>query len=128
MLLFAGSLADDEVVDTVRRRGGVVVAVGPDGPAADVRVPLPSAALMDPLVRALVEPAVAELLAGELWRRTTAAELEVRQRPVREPSARLRVSDGCGSLRRQAKQEVASGGVSPPPAGSQTSPETSSPA
>ncbi len=36
----------------------------------------PATALMDPLVRSLVEPAVAELLAQELWRRTTAAELE----------------------------------------------------
>jgi fructoselysine-6-P-deglycase FrlB-like protein len=76
VLLSAGSLADDEVVDTVHRRGGVVVSVGAAGPAADVRIPLPNAALMDPLVRALVEPAVSELLAQELWRRTTAAELE----------------------------------------------------
>jgi glutamine---fructose-6-phosphate transaminase (isomerizing) len=75
LLLLAGSLADDEVVDTVRRRGGVVVAVGPDGPAADVRVPLPSAALVDPLVRSLVEPAAAELLAWELWRRTSATAI-----------------------------------------------------
>ena len=30
---------------------------------------------MDPLVRALVEPAVAELLAWELWRRATATEV-----------------------------------------------------
>jgi hypothetical protein len=75
VLLLAGSLADDEAVDTVRRRGGIVVAVGPDGPAADVRVPLPTPALVDPLVRSLVEPAVAELLAWELWRRASAVEI-----------------------------------------------------
>lgn len=75
VLLLAGSLADDEAVETIRRRGGVVVSVGPDGPRSDVHVQLPPAALMDPLVRALVEPAVAELLAQELWRRTAAAEV-----------------------------------------------------
>ena len=83
VLLFAGSLADDEAVATVRRRGGVVVSVGPDGPASDVHVPLPATALMDPLVRSLVEPAVAELLAQELWRRTTAAELVGERGPGR---------------------------------------------
>ena len=75
VLLLAGSLADDEAVDTIGRRGGVVVSVGPDGPAADVRIPLPTAALADPLVRSLVEPAVAELLAWDLWRRAGADEL-----------------------------------------------------
>ena len=37
-----------------------------------VHVPLPAAVLADPVVRALVEPAVAELLAAELWRRAAA--------------------------------------------------------
>ncbi len=83
VLLLAGSLADDEVVATVRRRGGVVVSVGPDGPASDLHVALPATALMDPLVRSLVEPAVAELLAQELWRRTTAAELVAERGPGR---------------------------------------------
>jgi fructoselysine-6-P-deglycase FrlB-like protein len=75
VLLLAGSLADDESVATIRRRGGVIVSVGPAGPASDVHVALPAAALMDPLVRALVEPAAAELLAQELWRRASATEV-----------------------------------------------------
>lgn len=69
VLLLAGSPADVEAVDTIHRRGGIVVAVGPATPGSDVHVPLPDAALRDPSVRALVEPAVADLLAVELWRR-----------------------------------------------------------
>jgi glucosamine--fructose-6-phosphate aminotransferase (isomerizing) len=72
VLLFTGSPADDEVVTTVHARHGFVVAVGPGHPDADLHVPLPDAALSDPAIRALVEPAVADLLALELWRRTTA--------------------------------------------------------
>jgi glucosamine--fructose-6-phosphate aminotransferase (isomerizing) len=72
VLLFTGSPADDEAVATIRARGGVLVSVGVDRPDADASVPLPAAVLADPVVRALVEPAVAELLAAELWRRTGA--------------------------------------------------------
>ena len=71
-LLFTGSTADDEAVTTIRARGGVVVSVGSERPDADVSVALPEAALRDPVVRALVEPSVADLLAAELWRRTGA--------------------------------------------------------
>lgn len=72
-LLFTGSPADDEAVRTIHARGGVVVGVGgPSRPGADVHVPLAAAVLGDGVVRALVEPAVAELLAAELWRRTEA--------------------------------------------------------
>jgi fructoselysine-6-P-deglycase FrlB-like protein len=72
VLLLAGSSADDEVIATIRSRGGSVVVVGPERRDADVEVPLPEAVLVDPAVRALVEPVVAELLAAELWRRTSA--------------------------------------------------------
>ncbi len=72
VLLFTGSPADDEAVATIRARGGVLVSVGADRPDADASVPLAAAVLADPVVRALVEPAVAELLAAELWRRTGA--------------------------------------------------------
>ena len=41
----------------------------PSVAGADVIVPLPAPAATDPVVRALVEPAVADLLAQELWRR-----------------------------------------------------------
>ena len=72
VLLFTGSPADDEVVRTIRARGGVVVSVGADRADVDVSVPLPPAALADAVVRSLVEPAVAELLAAELWGRAGA--------------------------------------------------------
>jgi fructoselysine-6-P-deglycase FrlB-like protein len=77
VLVLAGAPADGEVIETVRARGGRVVLVGEgSGVAGDVdaHVPLPAAALADPVVRSLVEPAVAELLAAELWRRTSSAE------------------------------------------------------
>lgn len=61
-LLFPGAAADAEVIDTIERRGGVVV-------------PMPSgAADSDPFRRTIVESVTAELLAAELWRRTSAEE------------------------------------------------------
>jgi fructoselysine-6-P-deglycase FrlB-like protein len=69
-LLLAGSAADSEAVETVRRRGGRVVVVGPVVDGAEVAIPLPDAAVRDAAVRALVESAVAELIAAELWCRT----------------------------------------------------------
>jgi fructoselysine-6-P-deglycase FrlB-like protein len=75
VLLLAGSPADEEAIGTVRARGGRLVAVGHATAGADAEIPLPDAAA-DPIVRALVEPAVAELLAAELWRRTTAVAVE----------------------------------------------------
>ncbi len=73
VLMFAGSPADGEAVETIRARGGVVVSLGGEPRDTDVRVPIPDAALEDPAIRALVEPAVSELLAAELWRRCDAA-------------------------------------------------------
>ena len=62
VLLFPGSAADAEVIATVERRGGVVIPMPRVGTDAD------------PIRRALVESVTAELLAAELWRRTTAEE------------------------------------------------------
>jgi fructoselysine-6-P-deglycase FrlB-like protein len=69
VLLLAGSPADEEAVATIHRRGGRVVSVGPGVAAADLHVELPAAALRDDGTLALVESAVAELIAAELWRR-----------------------------------------------------------
>jgi fructoselysine-6-P-deglycase FrlB-like protein len=72
VLLFAGTAADGEAVATIHSRGGVVVAVGPRPDGADLHIPLPQDVLSDPVLRAFVEPTVAELLAAELWRRADA--------------------------------------------------------
>ncbi len=62
VLLFPGGAADAEVVATVERRGGVVI-------------PMPSVVTdADPIRRVIVESVTAELLAAELWRRTSAEE------------------------------------------------------
>jgi len=79
VLLLRGSPADDEASDAIRARGARIVAVG-DEPATsgpnDVHVPLPDAARSDPVVRSLVQPAVAELLSVELWRRAKATAID----------------------------------------------------
>ncbi len=72
VLLFAGAAADDAAMATAISRGGRVVAVGPAVKDAAVSITLPDAVVADLGVRALVEPAVAELLAAALWRRATA--------------------------------------------------------
>jgi glutamine---fructose-6-phosphate transaminase (isomerizing) len=72
VLLFGGAASDDAAMATAISRGGRVVVVGPAVKGAAVSITLPDAVLGDVVVRALVEPAVAELLAAELWRRTTA--------------------------------------------------------
>lgn len=75
VLLFSGADADAEVIATIHRRGGRVVVVGPARDGADVAVALPVPCI-DPIVRSLVEPAVAELLAQALWARTAATDLD----------------------------------------------------
>jgi fructoselysine-6-P-deglycase FrlB-like protein len=75
VLLLAGSPSDPAAVRTIRDRGGRVIAVGPAVPGADVQVPLPPLALADPLVRALVESAVTDVIAAELWGRASATLL-----------------------------------------------------
>jgi fructoselysine-6-P-deglycase FrlB-like protein len=74
-LLFTGSPADGETIATIHARDAKVVTVGAPHPDGDLAIPLPDAAIGDPAVRALVEPAVAELLAAELWRRADAEVL-----------------------------------------------------
>jgi fructoselysine-6-P-deglycase FrlB-like protein len=74
-LLFRRSAADAEVVATIRRRGGETVVIGPaiDGAAIAIGTdPIGD----DPILRALVGSAVAELLAAALWGRASAAEAE----------------------------------------------------
>ena len=75
VLLFGGAAADAASMATAISRGGRVVVVGPAVKNAAVSITLPDAVLADVVVRALVEPAVAELLAAELWRRTTATTI-----------------------------------------------------
>ena len=75
VLLFTGSAADDEVIATIRARGCRIVSVGARVDGTDVHVPLPDAVLEAPEIRALVEPVIGELLAAELWRRTSAQSI-----------------------------------------------------
>jgi hypothetical protein len=72
MLVFGGAAADDAAMAAASARGGRVVAIGPAMKDAAASITLPDAVLADGGVRALVEPAVADLLAAELWRRTSA--------------------------------------------------------
>ena len=71
-LLFSGSPSDAEVVDTIRRRGGETVVVGPPVDGAALTIGLPESE--GPFERAIVASVVAELLSAELWRRTTAED------------------------------------------------------
>ena len=66
-LLFPGSRFDDAVMAYARERGSAIVAVGGDVEGAAQTVPVVGADT--PLVSLLVETAVAELVASELWRR-----------------------------------------------------------
>jgi glucosamine--fructose-6-phosphate aminotransferase (isomerizing) len=72
VLLFSGSPADDEAITTAHARGSKVVVVGDDRDDSDLHVPLPVMVTDDPVLRALVESAVPELLAAELWARAEA--------------------------------------------------------
>jgi hypothetical protein len=72
VLLFTGSPADGEAVAVAHARGARVVAVGDDLDGADLRVALPDTVSADPVIRSLVESAVPELLAAELWARADA--------------------------------------------------------
>jgi len=66
-LLFPGSRFDGDVMDYASGRGSTIVAVGRDVPGAVQVIPVESATA--PFVPLLVETGVAELGAGELWRR-----------------------------------------------------------
>jgi len=60
-LLFPCAAADAEVIATIERRGGVVVSI-------------PGPVDADPFRRVMVDSVCAEILAVELWRRTSSAE------------------------------------------------------
>jgi glucosamine--fructose-6-phosphate aminotransferase (isomerizing) len=75
-LLFGGSASDADVVDTIRRRGGETVVVGSEIEGAALVIPTPR--LERPFQKAIVLSVVAELLALELWDRTSAEELPQR--------------------------------------------------
>ena len=68
-LLFRGSPADAEVVDTIRRRGGETIVIGPGVPGAALTIDSPP--LEGPAARAIVLSVIAELLAVELWERVS---------------------------------------------------------
>ena len=67
--------APAEAVTTSRALGGSIVSMGVPRSNASESVPLPEAALANPVIQALVEPAAAELLAAERWRRAAASTI-----------------------------------------------------
>ena len=81
VLLFSGSPADDEAIGAAHARGARVVVVGDDRDDSDLHVPLPTMVTDDPAIRSLVESAVPELLAAELWARAAATTVSEDQAP-----------------------------------------------
>ena len=71
-LLLSGSPADEEIIDTIGRRGGETILVGRALPGAALTIDAPT--LDGPAPRAIVLSIIAELLALELWGRTSATE------------------------------------------------------
>ena len=69
VLLLTGSPADAEVIETVHRRGGRVVAVGPAGNGADMWISVSRDVADTRVADIFATSAIAELLAAELWRR-----------------------------------------------------------
>jgi fructoselysine-6-P-deglycase FrlB-like protein len=69
VVLLGGTPYDEELVRTVRERGGEVLAIGPAVAGAAIHVPLPGTG--DVLLRSLVEVCAVELIAAELWRRAS---------------------------------------------------------
>ena len=78
VMLYTGADGDPDALRTIRARGGHAVVIGrpavggstPD--EGEVWIPLPQAAVESRLVRSVVESAVAELIAAELWQRAGA--------------------------------------------------------
>lgn len=70
-LIYPGSRYDAAVMAYARERSSTVVAVGRPLEGARLTIPIPEAG--DPLVALLVETAVVELVAAELWQRGIAA-------------------------------------------------------
>ncbi|HYH93223.1 MAG TPA: SIS domain-containing protein [Candidatus Saccharimonadales bacterium] len=72
VLAIEGSPADVSVARVVGGRGGQFIAVGCDIDGVVASIPLPE--MVDAYGQAMVTSVVADLLAAELWRRTTASE------------------------------------------------------
>ncbi len=70
-VLFTGSPADAEVIDTVRRRGGEVVAIGPAVVGSSLALEM---AHGSPVQRTVSESAVIDRIALELWDRVSSME------------------------------------------------------
>ena len=73
VVLFAGTPYDAEVARVVRERGAELLAIGRRVDGAALSLEYPGAD--DPLVAALVETPIVELLAAELWDGASATEL-----------------------------------------------------
>jgi glutamine---fructose-6-phosphate transaminase (isomerizing) len=71
-VLYAGATADGDVVATIVRRGGQVVAVGAPIPEASVIIETGRREADGPFERAILESLVADRLALALWDRATA--------------------------------------------------------
>lgn len=74
-MLLGGTTYDAEIAATIARRRGTFVACGGAITGAAATVRYPQMAEHDPWVRSLVEPAVATLIAAELWARAQGSEL-----------------------------------------------------
>lgn len=75
LILFAGTPFDADLVRVTSERGGKTIAVGApvEGAALSIPIAAPSTGELHPIARAIVEIAVVELLAAELWRRADAS-------------------------------------------------------
>jgi fructoselysine-6-P-deglycase FrlB-like protein len=71
-ILFAGTPYDAELAETIRGRGGELLAIGHRVEGAALSLEYPGAD--DPVSAALVETTLVELLAAELWDRATAED------------------------------------------------------
>ena len=72
-VVFDGTPHDAELVRLVAGRGGASIVVGDPLDGAALSIPIPLAADAHPITRAIVETAVVDLLAAELWRRADAS-------------------------------------------------------
>jgi glucosamine--fructose-6-phosphate aminotransferase (isomerizing) len=72
-VVFDGTPHDADVVRLVAGRGGASIVVGDAVDGAALSIPVPLSADAHPIARAIVETAVVDLLAAELWRRADAS-------------------------------------------------------
>jgi glutamine---fructose-6-phosphate transaminase (isomerizing) len=73
-LLFGGTPYDETLVGVIGGRGGETVVIGSPVAGSARSIPLALTTGADPIVRALVSSVIAELLAAELWSRTSATD------------------------------------------------------